>query len=441
MPALFFCDGTVSTPLSADDVVPTQQPARWPRPWPDVDPRLVLGLLLFASLLARVIWLTQPSGALIFDEKYYVNAARVILGLKVAKDAPYHGAPTGLDPNQEHPPLGKVLMAGAMRVFGDNAVGWRLVSVIAGIAAILLLYLAIRAAGGDQWLALLGAGLFSADNLALVHSRIGTLDMPLTALLLLASWLVLRGSPLLAGCACALATLVKIVGVYGLAALLLLLVLLAIRDRGPRALWSRPALVSPLLLLAGFVPVWFGGLWLLDLHFSAFHTPWDHLHYMLHYGFNLTDPAGISGIESGPWQWLVNEVQINYLTVNDIVRSHGQVVATHVQVRFLGAMNPFIIGASSLGLAYSLWRAWRVRDTLSLWVVAWMVGMYLPYYPLVLAEHRIAYIYYMLPILPAMTTAVAQLLRQGGLPRFVMWAYILAVVAGFAGCFPFRAIP
>ncbi len=431
----------LGTPLAAEEATPAPETAGTLSAWLALDPRLVLGLVLLASLLARVIWLSQPPGALIFDEKYYVNASRVILGLKVPQNAPYHGDVAGLDPNQEHPPLGKVLMAGAMRVFGDDAVGWRLVSVISGMAAILLLYAAVRAAGGDRWLAVLAAGLFSADNLVLVHSRIGTLDMPLTALLLLASWLALRRQPLLAGGACALATLVKITGVYGLGALLVFLLLLVLRDRAIHRRWAREALLPPILLLIGFVPVMFGGLWLLDLRFSAFHSPWDHLQYMLHYGFNLTDPAGISGIESGPWQWLANEVQIPYLTVNEIVRSRGQVVATHVQVKFLGAMNPFIIGAAPLAIAYTTWHAWRLRDTLSLWVVAWMVCMYLPYYPLVLAEHRITYIYYMLPILPAITVALAQLLRQSGLPRFVLWIYILAVIGGFVGYFPFRTIP
>ena len=71
----------------------------------------LLWLLTLASLLLRLFWLARPDGALLFDEAYYVNAARVILGIPPGQDK-YTDKPFGLDPNTEHPPLAKLLVAG-----------------------------------------------------------------------------------------------------------------------------------------------------------------------------------------------------------------------------------------------------------------------------------------------------------------------------------------
>ena len=54
-----------------------------------------------------------------------MNAARVILGIDVPEGGKYGDREKYLDPNTEHPPLGKLLMAGSMAAFGDNGIGWR----------------------------------------------------------------------------------------------------------------------------------------------------------------------------------------------------------------------------------------------------------------------------------------------------------------------------
>ena len=146
------------------------------------DPWRVLPLVLIAAFVLRAVWISLPSGSLIFDEAYYVNAARIILGSTVPAGEHYAGSPLGLDPNVEHPPLGKVLIALSMAVFGDNGLGYRLPSVLFGMVALGALFLIVRAAGETAWLAILAVALFAFDNLAFVHGRIGTLDMPVLAL-------------------------------------------------------------------------------------------------------------------------------------------------------------------------------------------------------------------------------------------------------------------
>lgn len=407
--------------------------------WLIPDPRVLLGLLLVASFLCRIVWLTIPNGAIVFDEIYYVNAARLIDGHKPPANATYANQRVGKDPNREHPPLGKVFIAASMKVFGDRPLGWRLPSILTGLIAILLVYAVCVAAGGDRWLGLTAAFLFSFDNLVLVHSRIGVLDMPLLMFLLLGTWLLFLRRPLLAGAALGLACLVKITGLYGLVALLAYALLVAWRDREP----GRPLaalLRSPAWMLAGFVPVLFGGLWVLDLAFSTYRLPWDHLRYILDYGITLTRPGGPADSESYPWQWLVNEVQIPYYKVDTDTLVNHVVQATRTTVYFRGAMNPIIIGSAPLGVAFALWRAWVAREGLAIWAIVWTAINYLPYYPLTILDQRIAYIYYFLPTMPAIAVALALFLRKGHLPGLVTAVFLLSVFVGFIGYFPFRTI-
>ncbi len=401
-------------------------------------PRGALALVMLATVLGRLVWLREPDRALIFDEAYYVNAARVILGRPVPPGSHYAKELPRSDPNHEHPPLGKLAIATSMRLLGDGPLGWRLPSLLAGVAAVLLMHAVVAAAGGGAWLGVLAAGLLAFDNLALVQSRIATLDMPLVAALLLASWLALRRRPLLAGVACALAALIKLTAVFGVLALVLFFAGEAMAGRRRTAHPGRDAFRQIGLLLAGCVPVWLVGLWLADLGVGVHRAPWDHLAFMLRYGFSLTMQGGPQGQESYPWQWLLNEVQMTYLRTDEQVLANGVVIATRPIVHFRGAMNPVLVGAVPLGIGFAAWRAWRHGDTLALWAVTWFVGTHLAFYPLAIVQHRVSYLFYFLTTLPAAAVAVAKLLREASLPPAVVGVYLAMIGAGFVGYFPFR---
>ncbi len=404
------------------------------------DPGQVLALVLLLALACRAIWLWLPQGSLIFDEAYYVNAARTILGWAV-HGGPYAGAAAGFDPNLEHPPLGKALMAASMAVFGDNGIGWRVPSLLAGMLALGALYGVVRSSGETARLGVLAVTLFALDNLGLVHGRIGTLDMLVLAPMLVGAWLGLRGHWGLAGAACAVAAMIKLSGGFGLLALLLYQVVLigiAWRRNGRIGFADLRASV---LLVSVFVAVGLAGLWLLDLRFSQFPDPLTHLAHMASFGASLQAPNGPTGIASYPWQWLVNEVQIDYLRVAVDTTVDGKVVASLVSVDFRGALNPVLIGAAPLAFLFTGWLAWRARSLAAIWSLTWAAANFLPYVVLVLISQRITYLYYFLPVVPALALAVALLLTRSRLPRFVTWGYLAAMVAGFIAYFPFRQLP
>ena len=63
------------------------------------DPHVLLGLLLIFSVVTRLIWLDLPKRGTIFDEAYYVNSARVILGIDVPEGGKYGDRPS---PRPQH---------------------------------------------------------------------------------------------------------------------------------------------------------------------------------------------------------------------------------------------------------------------------------------------------------------------------------------------------
>jgi len=125
-------------------------------------PVLLALLIGIAALLLFGIGMQRPS-ILMFDEVHYVPAARVLIDLS-------HPV------NIEHPLLGKSLIALGMLIFGDNPIGWRVMSVLAGALTIagvytfaLLLTRATRPALFAALFAMLG-------QLVFIQARIGMLD-------------------------------------------------------------------------------------------------------------------------------------------------------------------------------------------------------------------------------------------------------------------------
>jgi predicted membrane-bound dolichyl-phosphate-mannose-protein mannosyltransferase len=394
--------------------------------------------------VARAAWISLPPGALIFDEAYYVNAARRILGLMVPSGGHYEDAPPGLDPNLEHPPLGKLLIALSMQLLGDNAVGWRLPSLLLGMAALAAFYGILRGVGATVWLAILAVGFLAFDNLVLVHSRIGTLDILVLGPVLIGAWFGSRRRWVLAGAVIGIASLVKLIAVYAVLALLLMLAWQLIEGWRRDRRVDRGVLKDGVLLSVSFAVVAIVGLWALDSRFTSFTSPIDHLAHMLRYGASLTaEPGRSSGCPgfSQPWQWLFNDCEINYLRVTTGVESPDGTIVSVPTVDFRGAMNPVLAAAIPLAGIFAIWAAFRTGDPVARWAVMWAAANYLPFVLIALVSARTMYLFYFLPVVPAVAAALAVLLTRSGLPRFVGAGVVLAFALAFLAYYPFRTIP
>ena len=133
--------------------------------------------LVFAALAS--IRLTVPS-APFFDEVHYLPAAREFLKIGDEAGARYL--------NLEHPLLGKELIALGMYLLGDNPLGWRLPSLIAGTVAVGASMRAMWHASEERFSTLAFGVLLVTGFPLFIHARLAMLDIFMVAFLALAAW-------------------------------------------------------------------------------------------------------------------------------------------------------------------------------------------------------------------------------------------------------------
>jgi dolichyl-phosphate-mannose--protein O-mannosyl transferase len=396
----------------------------------------IIGLILVSllSLGARAYKLDEPCQSpcttanqhtMIFDEAYYVNAARVIVGIHPPHGDHYSASPLGTDPNAEHPQGAKLIVAAAIELFGDGPFAWRLPSLIFGSIALLGMYALVRSAGGGRWSALGAATLMAADNLLLVHGRIFTLDIYVVTMMIWGVAFYLQDRPVLAGIALAIGFCFKLVGPYALGTLALLelaRLLVRRRDAGSPPDWGPRGVIGRLVpTVFTSVGVFVGLLAIMGLIATPYADaeatlitggPFQHIAHMFSYAAQQVSPGGPQGIASYPWQWLLDLKGILYLRINPSLPGQD-FHAVHPVAAFWGMPSPAIMALGIPGLVFCLYRLLRRRrpgqspedQQLAMLAVTWFIGTWVPFAVLSLVDQRTSYIYYMVIVMPGIYVA------------------------------------
>lgn len=325
-----------------------------------------LCLLVLFSLTMHFVVITQPDN-LVYDEKFYVADARHILDGE------------GSD-RIEHPPLGRLSIAGSMFLFGDNPFGWRFLGVLSGAACIIIFYLICRQLGLSKKVSFIATFLLSLENLSFIQSSIAMLDVYSLTFMLGAFLLYLKGRYLSSGLLIGLSALAKLSGALGLLVIALHWLLTG-RQRKKRFLVSMlSAPVSFLLLMPLFD----------FLVYRQWLNPFSQIETMLRVSGASTFAQYPSEMLSRPWEWIFKPEIITYWP----------------DPNYIAMISPSLWILIIPAALYMFYRASK-GNLAALFGSLWLAGTYLIWIPASLITDRISYVYYFYPTVGAISIGVA----------------------------------
>lgn len=362
--------------------------------------KLLLAIIVFA-LITRVYSLNLPKEKY-FDEVYHAFTAGLVLHNDPKAWEWWNPHPEGFAYEWTHPPLAKLGMYVGMKVFGENAFGWRIVQAVLGTATVYLVFLLAKVSFNDNKLALLSAFMFSLDGLPLVLSRIGMNDSYMLFFALLSIYLFIKDKNLFSSLAFGLAISSKWSAIYTLPILFV-----------SHFVFKKKIKVSYIFFM--FVPL---VIYVLSysVMFATGHT-WDQFievqKQMWWYHTNLVADHPYT---SPAWSWP--------LLLRPIYLYDGQEINdTAARIYAFGNPSVFWFGLFSVILGFFI--AFQEKLKKLGFVLFSYIIFFLPW----IASPRIMFLYHYLPSIPFMAIAIGFVLRR--FPKSVYLVLPIATVLFF----------
>ncbi len=323
-------------------------------------PHLFIVCLVLLNLVLHFSVIGVPDQVL-FDEEYYVGDARLII------------AGEGTE-RTEHPPLGKLFVAAGIFIFGDNPLGWRFFSVVAGAFILIFFYLICGELSLPRIATYLGTFILAFENITFIHASIAMLDVYSMVFGMGAFYLYLKGNYLATAVFAALSVLAKLNGAL-FVPVILIHWLIVRRDRPD---YFIPCMALSPVFFFMFLPVF------QFLTVGHWENPFQVTHVMLTATQSLTFATVDHEVQQAPWEWLIHHKKFNYWYKPDYFGNMS------IQIWVLA------IPAAVYMLFKSLWKNNAAR-----FGFAWFTGTFLLWFPLIWVTDRVTYVFYVYPMVGA----------------------------------------
>jgi len=319
-----------------------------------------LFLIVLAALAAHFSIIAYPA-APIGDENYYIDDANGI--------AKYHETL-----QVEHPPLAKLLILGGIKIFGDNAWGWRTLPVLFGALTVIFFYLLCRKLKMSRAASSIAAFLLAFENLSFIMSSVAMLDVYMVTFMMAAFLLYAWSRYAVSGAAIALSALAKLNGALAGPAVL-------IHWFFTREKRSRRVLLVIFLGITAFFVILIPCNYAITHDFVSSLNPFKSFGTMLSLSQGMTFNNIEQPFKSPPWQWLYEY----------------QTMPFSYEPRYTAAISFDIWALMIPVFLYMLYRAVKKNDA-ALFGVGWFIALYIIWILAVLLSHRVTYIFYFYPI-------------------------------------------